>query len=102
MLGSKLSKKAIKHLETNYKAVVINLVATSKKGNPDLIACIKGKFYAFEIKGSTDTEKELQKQKLHNITIAGGFGGFVYCLEDIDNIIKYNKQYVYNKNYIKL
>ena len=60
-----------------------------QSGWPDIIACIKGDFFGFEVKGDTDTEKALQEQKFLAIYQAGGYGGFVYSVEQVKNIIRY-------------
>lgn len=88
MRGSKLSEAIIKHIETKHSGYVVNVVVASKSGTPDLLACIDGKFFAFEVKGKGDTKKELQSEKLNEIAKAGGYGGYVYSILDVDNIIK--------------
>ncbi len=104
MLGSKLSKAVIKHIENEHSGYVINIIVAGKNGNPDLIACIRGRFFAFEIKGKRDTKKRLQDEKLAQIAKAGGFGGYVYCIDDVDDIIKNLKrlQILTKKTEIKL
>ncbi len=92
MRGSKLSKAVIKHIENEHSGYVINIIVAGKSGNPDLIACIHGQFFAFEIKGSGDTKKRLQDEKLIEIAKAGGFGGYVYSIDDVNDIIKNLKQ----------
>lgn len=92
MIGAKLSAAATKHIETVHNGYVINVIVASKSGNADLIACIRGKFFAFEIKGKGDTEKRLQDEKLTKVTKAGGYGGYVYSLADIDDIVNNLRQ----------
>lgn len=88
MNGAKLSKLAIKLIEDKYSGYVINTIVTGKSGTADLIACIGSKFFAFEIKGDTDTEKPLQDAILNRVANAKGYGGYVYCLDDIDIIVQ--------------
>lgn len=87
MKGSKLSALVIAHIEAVHAGYVINIIVASKSGNADLIACIKGKFFAFEIKGDGDTEKRLQDEQLTKVAKAGGYGGYVYSIADVDDII---------------
>lgn len=87
MKGSILSMAAIKHIEQVHKGYVINVIAASKSGTADLIACIDGRFFAFEIKGEGDTVKRLQNEKLNLVAKAGGYGGYVYSIDDIDYLI---------------
>lgn len=88
MKGSKLSMAAITYIERIYKGYVVNVMVASKSGTPDLLACINGKFFAFEIKGTGDTKKALQDEKLKQIADAGGCGGYVHELKDIDRMVK--------------
>lgn len=88
MIGSKLSAAVTNHIETAHNGYVINVIVASKSGNADLIACVNGKFFAFEIKGTGDTKKQLQDEKLNRVAKAGGYGGYVHSLADVDSIIK--------------
>lgn len=87
MTGAQLSAKAIKYIETKYTGYVVNVIVSSKSGTADIIACIKSNFFAFEIKGKGDTEKLLQDKKLNDVAKAGGYGGYVRKLSDIDYIV---------------
>ena len=60
----------------------------SGKGKPDLIACIKGKFVAFELKvGANNLQDD---QKIHRIRIkrSGGLHFSPYTLEEFINIVE--------------
>lgn len=87
MKGSELLKIAVKHIETKYSGYVVNVIAAGKNGTPDLIACINGQFFAFELKGDSDKVSKLQEEQLNRIALANGYGGYVYAISDIDNII---------------
>ena len=50
----------------------------TKEGIPDILACIKGKFYGMEIKASNGRPKLLQLVKLKKIRAAGGIGVLLY------------------------
>lgn len=100
MLGSSLSAKVIKHLESKYKSYVINVEVSSKNGTSDLVACINGLFFVFEIKGTNDTVKALQDSKMQKASNAGAFGGYVRSIADVDDII-INKKKPKNELIIK-
>ena len=87
MNGQELTKKVIDRIELCYKGYAVNVVQASKNGTADVIACIDGIFFAFEIKGTNDTEKALQSNKLSKVVEAGGCGGYVKCIADLDFII---------------
>lgn len=60
----------------------------SAKGAPDLIACINGRFVAFELKvGENDLQDD---QKIHRLRIrrSGGLHFSPYTLEEFKNIVE--------------
>ena len=87
MTGGELQSKIMKYLVKNYNATVINVVRASVAGIPDLIACINGEFYAFEVKTPNDRPSDLQLAQLARIGKSGGFGGIVRSTADVDTII---------------
>ena len=50
----------------------------TKKGIPDILACINGIFLGIEVKGDGGRPSELQKYHLKQIQNAGGIGIIVY------------------------
>lgn len=50
----------------------------TKEGIPDILACIKGKFYGIEIKAPNGRPKLLQLVKLKKIRAAEGIGVLLY------------------------
>lgn len=52
-------------------------------GIPDIIACVKGRFYGFEVKTETGTATELQKATLRKINKAGGVAVIVRSVDDV-------------------
>lgn len=73
MREQQLQSKIIKELEKQ-GAWVVKVISANKRGTPDLIACLNGKFYAIEVKapGKLSTVSEIQKYQLKKITEAGG------------------------------
>lgn len=90
-MANPLQPKCIEVLEKHFNAYVINLVSASRNGEPDLVACINGEFWAFEIKYKTDVPSELQKIKLNKINEAGGRGYFIRSTEELIFAINYRK-----------
>lgn len=77
-------KKIVKYLES-IDAYVVKVVAASKKGVPDILACYKGIFIAIEVK-TPDTMynlSELQKYNIRKIIEAIGIAIVAYCPEQI-------------------
>ena len=83
-----LQRQIIKYLKTRGWAVVT--IQSSKRGTPDIIACIDGQFVAIEVKspGKLNTLKAIQKFQLDNITKAGGIAFAADSLETVKKYIK--------------
>lgn len=86
MNGAKLTTLVMRYLQ-EVDAVSINLIAASKAGYADVIACYRGRFLALEIKGKGDTEKPAQAQKLNDVIEAGGYGKFIYSMQDLHDLL---------------
>jgi len=102
-MSNPLQPKVIKVLEKEYNAFVVNVTASSRSGVMDLLACIKGQFYGFEIKWKTDQPSELQKDKINTLIDAGGKGYFIRSVEEIRQVldqdlppIKYETKQTFN------
>ena len=57
-------------------------------GIPDILACINGKFFAFELKVGSNKPTLLQAHVINKIRKAGGAAGVAYTIQDIKNIIE--------------
>lgn len=85
----KLQDKAIAHLK-DLGIYHLNLYGDgmSGKGKPDIIACINGRFVAFELKVD---ENDLQDdQKIHRLRIrrSNGLHFSPYTLDEFKNIVE--------------
>lgn len=85
----KLQDKAIRYLRDR-GIYYLNLYGDgfSGKGKPDIIACIKGRFVAFELKvGLNDMQDD---QKIHKLRIerSGGLHYSPYTLEEFISIVE--------------
>ncbi len=86
-MANPLQPKVVKCLEGRYGAFVINIVSTSKSGTMDLVSCMEGLFYGFEIKWKKDKPSELQKQKINECIDAGGRAYFIKSVEQLIDIL---------------
>ena len=86
-MANPLQPKCVKILEQEYNAFVIVTVSTSKSGIADIIACIDGMFYAFEIKWGDDKPSELQKQKINEVIDSGGKAYFITSENELRYIL---------------
>lgn len=73
MTESELQSKIIKHL-TERGHYTVKIVAANRKGVPDVLACINGKFIGIEVKAPKKYATELQKLNLRQICDADGIG----------------------------
>ena len=86
---AKLQDKAISYLKGR-GIYYLNLYGDGRsgKGKPDIIACINGKFVAFELKvGENDLQDD---QKIHRIRIkrSNGLHYAPYTLEEFVSIVE--------------
>ena len=86
-MANPLQPKCIRLLEKEFSAYVINITSASHSGHMDLIACIKGEFWGFEIKWKSDTPSLLQKEKINKCLLSGGKAYFIRSVEELRNII---------------
>ncbi len=83
-------RKIVKYLESE-GAYVVKVVAASKKGVPDIVACYKGYFLAIEVKTPTTraNTSPLQDYNLKLIASAGGVALVAVDVEDIKGVIRH-------------
>ena len=86
-MANPLQPKCLTVLEKEYGAYVINVTAGSKAGHMDIIACIKGEFWGFEIKWKNDQPSPLQKEKINKCLDAGGRAYFIRSVEQLRLVI---------------
>ena len=60
-------------------------------GIPDIIACIDGAFYAFEVKTEVGKPTALQEATIRKILVAGGTAVVVRSVDEVRNIINGRK-----------
>lgn len=90
-MANPLQPKCMKILNHEYGAYVINLIGSSISGHGDIVACIKGLFYVFEIKYKNDQPSELQKKKINDCIDAGGKAYFIRSEEQLRHILDTNE-----------
>ena len=89
MKESVITTKILKYLKSKGYAVKYHGNMYSCAGTPDILACIKGKFYGFEVKvpGREKTLTKLQEKALKEINEAGGIGVMVTSLEKVKEVL---------------
>lgn len=86
-MSNPLQPKCMEVLEKEYKAYAIKIMSASKAGHMDIIACINGLFYGFEVKWKSDQPSLLQKQKINTLIDAGGKGFFIRSIADLRDAV---------------
>lgn len=89
-MANPLQPKVIKCLEQEYNGYVVKVVTATKSGHGDVLACIKGLFYSFEVKYGSDIPSELQKDKINKCIDAGGRAYFIRSIPELRNIMDNN------------
>jgi len=84
-----IQAKILKYLKS-IGAYTIKTIVSNRKGIPDIIACIDGNFYAFEIKTNKGKVSPLQEYELSKIKRAGGISSLVRNVEDIKTLMQKN------------
>ncbi len=56
-------------------------------GLPDIVCCLCGRFFAFEVKTTTGQLTNLQEHTIERIQAAGGRAFVVRSVEDVDAIL---------------
>ena len=56
-------------------------------GIPDIIACVDGRFFAFEVKTPEGRLTKLQEHTIHRIRVAGGHACVVRSVEDVKAVL---------------
>lgn len=57
-------------------------------GIPDIICCISGRFFAFEVKNDKGTPTVLQEATIRKIKAAGGTAVVVRSVEEVKRVIR--------------
>lgn len=57
-------------------------------GIPDIIACINGRFFAFEVKTDTGETTALQESTIRKINDAGGTAVVVRSVEEVKSVVE--------------
>lgn len=91
-MANPLLPKCTKLLKEKYKAFLVVSTGVSVSGIMDIVACVNGLFYGFEIKWKNDTPSELQKQKINDLVDSGGRGYFIKTVEQLIEILDHDLQ----------
>lgn len=89
MIESRLQKDCIKYLKSEgIYHINIHGGGWGAKGAPDIIACINGKFVAFELKVEDGVIAPSQRIHEKNIRKSGGYHFYPRSLEEFIKIVR--------------
>jgi Holliday junction resolvase len=86
MLESAIQKKISNYLSSLPECWTCKVMAANKRGVPDILAVISGRFVAIEVKAPGGKASKLQLAQLRRIEAAGGIAMVV---ESVDEVIAY-------------
>jgi hypothetical protein len=83
-----VQKKIINYLES-LGAWTVKTISTNKRGTPDVLACLNGRFIAIEVKakGKMSAVTPIQKYQLDLIDKSGGIAIAADSLEKVKEIL---------------
>ena len=87
MSEQKLQATIIKYL-TAKGAYVVKVISASKAGVPDIIFCIKGRFFAIEVKIGKNKPSALQEANIESIRNAEGTAVVVRSLDEVVELLR--------------
>ena len=87
-LESAFQTKVINYLKSKGAYVIkIHVSSYQLEGEPDIICCYQGKFYAFELKQGSKLS-ELQRVKLELIRNSGGVAMEIRSIEQLEELFE--------------
>jgi hypothetical protein len=66
---------------------IVKVIQAHKAGVPDVLCCLDGDFWAFEVKAAKGRVSPLQVYNLEKIEKAGGRGGVVRSVADVKALL---------------
>ena len=73
-MSNSLQKKVLDALKASPNTWRNKIIQASERGCPDILACVRGRFWGIEIKSGSDKLKPHQHEQLCRIIEAGGVG----------------------------
>ena len=83
-----IQSEIIKHINSLEKGYAVKFPGIWIRGVPDILACVKGRFFAFEVKRKDGIVSPIQKATIRMINRAGGVALPVKTLEDVQLTIE--------------
>ena len=88
MVESNLQAQCLKFLREKVGGYWIDIVVSTyqSKGEPDIVGCYQGRFYAFETKFKKYEATDIQKEKIQRINLAGGVAMEIRSLNELKKV----------------
>lgn len=88
MLESQIQKRILDYLKRLPDCWVVKVISCNKNGTPDILACVRGRFVALEVKTDTGRTSAIQDFQLEQIASAGGISAVVRSLDEAVAVLK--------------
>lgn len=90
---NKFQAKVLSFLKKEVGGYWIDIVVSTyqSKGEPDIVGCKDGQFYAFELKVDDYKASEAQKEKLRRINLSGGVAMEVRSIDELRELFNVYK-----------
>ena len=66
------------------------MISCNRAGTPDILACVRGRFVALEVKTPTGRLAPIQEHQLARIKEAGGVVAVVRSLDEVRSVLDTN------------
>ena len=76
------------HSQQHTLGIKIHGSPFARKGEPDIIGCCQGRFFAFEVKTATGKPTRLQLHRLEEWRQAGAIVGIVRSVEEVLQLLE--------------
>lgn len=88
--GKQIQSAILKYIKQHHKGDIVayKIVQANERGVPDLLLCVRGKFFFAEVKGTGDSVKPLQIAQMQRLWTAGAGGAVVKSLDDFKGLVK--------------
>ena len=86
-----VQRKLVAELNNSFPAIYVRKIHQSQfshNGIPDLVGCLRGEWFAIEVKTDKGKPTKLQERELRFIKEAGGIALVCYGMKDIPRMIE--------------
>lgn len=87
MLERDIQRKILNRLRDEPGCWAVKVIAANRNGTPDILACVRGRFLAIEVKGPKGQTSVLQDHHIKTISQCGGEAVVVRSVQEIESLL---------------